>query len=187
MTKLNSQASDLQWVKQVRSLLIEVARASLTDIPQLPKQVSTDALPLAQQAQVVQEKAAHKADTSTWQYQESQWIEAVRQLLLELSRISLSDSPKLPDNIAHRTLTLAETAQDIQEVAESNATSDDKYNCEHDSTATVEHSAPLDELLHQVRDEIQAEQTGSVNPEAPQWQSILALLDQVQDLYHQLH
>jgi hypothetical protein len=179
MTQLNSQASDLQWIKQVRSLLIEVARASLTDIPRLPNQVSTDALPLAQQAQVIQEKTAQGADPSTWQSQQSQWIEAVRQLLLELSRISLSDSPRLPENIAHRTLTLVETAQDIQEVAENNISADeaDQPNL----------SAPLAQLLDQVQAELQAEQHNSVNPEAPEWQRILTLLTQIQDLYHQLH
>jgi hypothetical protein len=179
MTQLNSQASDLQWIKQVRSLLIEVARASLTDIPRLPKQVSTDALPLAQQAQVIQEKTAQGSNPSTWQSQQSQWIEAVRQLLLELSRISLSESPRLPENIAHRTLTLAETAQDIQEVAEKNSLSD-----ETDQSSS---SAPLAQLLYHVQAELQAEQRNSVNPEAPEWQSILALLTQIQDLYHQLH
>ncbi len=179
MTQLNSQASDLQWIKQVRSLLIEVARASLTDIPRLPKQVSTDALPLAQQAQVIQEKTAIASDASTWQFQQSQWIEDVRQLLLDLSRISLSESPKLPDNIAHSTLTLAETAQDIQEVAEKDSAMNET---EHSGQ-----SAPLDTLFAQVQQEIKAEQLSSVNPQASQWQSILTLLDQAQDLYHQLH
>jgi hypothetical protein len=179
MAQLNSLNSDLRWIKQVRSLLIEVARASLSDIPRLPKQVSTDALPLAQQAQAIQEKTDHNSDPSTWQSQQSQWIEAVRQLLLELSRIALSDSPKLPDNIAHRTLTLAETAQDIQEVAENsrNANGDDSFKP----------SAPLDPLLHQLQEEMQAEQLHSLNPEASEWQKIQTLLSQVQDLYHQLH
>ena len=179
MAQLNSQASDLQWIKQVRSLLIEVARASLSDIPRLPKQVSTDPLPLAQQAQTIQDKTAHSTDASTWQSQQSQWIEAVRQLLLELSRIALSESPKLPDNIAHRTLTLAETAQDIQEEAE-------KSPSIHEEES-FSPPAPLDPMLHQVREEMQAEQINSVNPEASQWQKIQTLLSQVQDLYHQLH
>lgn len=179
MAQLNSLNSDLQWIKQVRSLLIEVARASLSDIPRLPKQVSTDALPLAQQAQAIQEKTAQNSDASTWQSQQSQWIESVRQLLLELSRIALSESPKLPENIAHRTLTLAETAQDIQEEAEKSRSAN-----EEDS---LSQSAPLDPMLRQVREEMQAEQINSINPEAPQWQNIQALLSQVQDLYHQLH
>lgn len=179
MAQLNSLNSDLRWIKQVRSLLIEVARASLSDIPRLPKQVLTDALPLAQQAQAIQEKTAQSSDPSAWQSQQSQWIEAVRQLLLELSRIALSEDPKLPENIAHRTLTLAETAADIQEVAESSRSA----NAED----SLKQSAPLDPLLRQVLEEMQAEQIHSLNPEASQWQKIQTLLSQVQDLYHQLH
>ncbi|MGB3535645.1 MAG: hypothetical protein WBA13_19280 [Microcoleaceae cyanobacterium] len=180
MAQLNSQASDLQWIKQVRSLLIEVARASLTDIPRLPQQVLTDALPLAQQAQIIQEKTTLDTTTPSWQFQQRQWIEEVRQLLLELSRIALSESPKLPDNIAHRTLTLAETATDIQEVAEQHSTSSNEVD-------HTRYSAPLDSLFHQVREEVKAEQINSKNPKDPQWQSIQVLLTQVQDLYHQLH
>ncbi|MGB3404650.1 MAG: hypothetical protein WBA77_18340 [Microcoleaceae cyanobacterium] len=182
MAQLNSLNSDLRWIKQVRSLLIEVARASLSDIPRLPKQVLTDALPLAQQAQAIQEKTAQSSDSSTWQSQQGQWIEAVRQLLLELSRIALSDAPKLPDNIAHRTLTLAETAADIQEVAESSSSSNDSNDAD-----SLKPSAPLDPILRQVLEEMQAEQIHSLNPEASQWQKIQTLLSQVQDLYHQLH
>jgi hypothetical protein len=76
-------------------------------------------------------------------------------------------------------LTLVETAQDIQEVAEKNSSSE--------ATDRPSPSAPLDQLLEQVQAELQAEQGNSVNPEAPEWQRILALLTQIQDLYHQLH
>ncbi len=182
MTQLNSLASDLQWIRQVRSLLIDVARASLSDLPKLPQQVTTDALPLAQQAKIIQENAAKICDPSTWQYQEQEWIETVRQLLLELSRISLSESLKLPDDIAQRTLTLVETAQDIQETIESHETHDttDWLDVEAVSTAVDEH-------LNQVRLEIKTQQATSTNPEAPQWNQILALVDQAQVLYHQIY
>lgn len=98
MPRVSSQLSDLQWVKQVHDFLIEVARASLADTPKLPDSVSTQALPLAQKAQNIQQKVAKTG----WQSEKSQWIEQVRQLLLELSRVALGERPKLPENIAQR-------------------------------------------------------------------------------------
>ncbi|NJO71701.1 MAG: hypothetical protein HC825_08480 [Oscillatoriales cyanobacterium RM1_1_9] len=56
MARLDVKSSDLQWVEKVRSFLIDVARASLADIPKLPERVATDALPLAQQAQQIQQQ-----------------------------------------------------------------------------------------------------------------------------------
>lgn len=178
MTQLNSLDPDLQWIKQVRGLLIEVARASLSDIPKFPKQVMTDALPLAEQAKMIQQKASQPDRHSIWQHQQQDWLEEVRQLLVELSRISLSESPKLPEDIAQQTLTLVETAQDLQETLENpNLT---------DGNRTGVTITALDQQLDQVRVELQTEQATSTNPEAPQWNQILALLDQAQHLYHQV-
>jgi hypothetical protein len=189
MTKLSSHFSDVEWLEKVRNLLIEIARASLADLPRLPERVSTEALPLAQNAQILQQNAAKFNHHLNWQEQ-NQWLEEVRQLLLELSRIALSEYPKPPENIAQRALMLAETAQDLQEKLPENI---DEEEEDPDPQPPTNPPLKLDEtptspeqLLNQLQSLLKAEQASSSNPQLPQWQQVLTLLDIVQEIYSKI-
>ncbi|HAN74553.1 MAG TPA: hypothetical protein DCQ51_05280 [Planktothrix sp. UBA8407] len=183
MPRVSSQLSDLQWVKQVHDFLIEVARASLADSPKLPDSVSTQALPLAQKAQNILQKPANTG----WQSQKSQWIEQVRQLLLELSRIALGESPKLPENIAQRALTLAETAQDIQQDVEDSGededSGDDGDETENSSREIV---LSVNDLFKHLKDRLTAEHHSNNSAGDDQWQQLLTLLDMVHQTYNRI-
>ena len=114
----NSYYSDLEWVDRVHQLLIEIAKASLSDKPQLPENIPGRAIPLAKEAKHIQERTdSQPSQNSYWQRQESEWVEQVRQILLELSRVSLSDIPRLPASLGQQALMLAQTAQEIKNTA----------------------------------------------------------------------
>ena len=189
MTKLSSHFSDVEWLEKVHRLLIEIARASLSDLPRLPESVSTEALPLAQNAEIIQQNAGKFNHYLNWQ-QQSQWLKEVRQLLLELSRIALSERPKLPDNIAQRALMLAETAQDLRENLPEGAEAEWENEAEPQNTSEPrpeEDPTSPEQLLQQLQNRVQAEQASSGNPQLPQWQQVLTLLDVVRELYGQIH
>lgn len=188
MPRVSPQLTDLQWVKQVHDFLIEVARASLADSPKLPESVSIQALPLAQKAQTIQQKAENSPNHHTsWHSQKSQWIEQVRQLLLELSRIALSERPKLPENIAQRALTLAETAQDIQEALDDSGRDDTSGNDEEEADDwSRETSLSVEDLLKRLKEGLIAEYQTNKPDGDPQWQQLLTLLDVVEDTYHRI-
>lgn len=188
MNQVASQLSDLQWIKQVHDLLIDVARASLADTPKLPDAALTQALPLAQKAQSIQQKASQTSEVHrSWQSQQTQWIEQVRQLLLELSRIALAERPKLPENIAQRALTLAETAQDIQEELEDESQDEFYVNEETESENTNGNTAlSVDALLNLLKERLTGEYNTSKNPHDPQWQQLLTLVDVVEQTYRRI-
>ncbi|MEB3279923.1 MAG: hypothetical protein VKK42_13500 [Lyngbya sp.] len=184
MTKLSSHFSDVEWLEKVHSLLIEIARASLADLPRLPESVSTEALPLARNAQILQQNTAKFTHHLNWQ-QQSQWLEEVRQLLLELSRIALSERPKLPENIAQRALLLAETAQDLRENLPDNGEAqwDNEAEPQTPEPKNDQSSTSPEQLLQQLQNRLQAEQARSSNPQLPQWQQLFTLLDIVGEIY----
>ncbi|NEN87513.1 MAG: hypothetical protein F6K48_00615 [Okeania sp. SIO3H1] len=111
MTNLNSHCSDTEWIEQVYQLLFEIVRTSLSDKPKLPENVAEKALPLAQKAKIIQEKA----DGQIIPPDSLEWVEKVRQLLLDLSRASLADIPRLPVSMGQRSLVLAQTAKEIKD------------------------------------------------------------------------
>lgn len=184
MTKLSSHLSDVEWLEKVHNLLIEIARASLADLPRLPERVSTEALPLAQNAQILQQNADKLAKNPHWQ-QQDQWLEDVRKLLLELSRIALSEYPKPPENIAQRALMLAEIAQDLQEKLSESQEEDDEPPSD-DSFNMNERSVSSEQLLEQLKSSLQAELASSSNPQLPQWQQALTLVEVLQEIYRQI-
>jgi len=181
MPRVSSQLSDLQWVKQVHDFLIEVARASLADTPKLPDSVSTQALPLAQKAQNIQQKVAKTG----WQSEKSQWIEQVRQLLLELSRVALGERPKLPENIAQRALALAETAQDIHEDSADSGEDDDSEEGRYETDNSSE-EASVNDLFKHLKDRLTTEQQTANGTGDAQWQQLLTLLDMVHQTYNRI-
>ncbi|MEL7038682.1 MAG: hypothetical protein AAFO04_24175 [Cyanobacteria bacterium J06592_8] len=189
MTKLDSHFSDVEWLEKVHDLLIEIARAALADLPRLPEKVATEAMPLAQNAQIIQQNTNKFNRYFNWPEQD-EWLEEVRQLLIELSRLSLSERPKLPDNMAQRVLILAETAQDLKENLPD--LGDEEWDSDVDPIDSEAHS--FDEsslsslqLLQHLHSRLQAEQASSTNPQLPQWQQVLILLDVVSELYSQIH
>ncbi|NEQ36086.1 MAG: hypothetical protein F6K40_07235 [Okeania sp. SIO3I5] len=111
MNNLNSHYSDTEWVDKVHQLLVEIASASVSDKPKLPEDVAERALPLAKKAESIQEKA----DSLIIPSDSLEWVEKVRELLLDLSRDSLADTPRLSVSMGQRSLTLAKIAQNIKD------------------------------------------------------------------------
>ncbi len=111
MNNLNSHYSDTEWVEKVHQLLVEIARASVSDKPKLPENVAERALPLAEKAKSIQEKA----DSLIIPTDSLEWVGKVRKFLLDLSRASLADIPRLTVSIGQSSLTLAKTAQEIKD------------------------------------------------------------------------
>ncbi len=111
MNDLSSHYSDSEWVDQVNKLLVEIASISVSDQPKLPENIAEKALPLAKKAKSIQEKA----DSVIIPSDSLEWVGKVRQLLLDLSRASLADIPRLPVSIGQRSLVLAKTAQNIKD------------------------------------------------------------------------
>ncbi|HIK51804.1 MAG TPA: inorganic pyrophosphatase, partial [Oscillatoriales cyanobacterium M59_W2019_021] len=121
MDNFQWQSSELEWVERVRQLCVEIARAALADLPALPECLSQRALPLAEQGEEIADAISDRqgiTQSDRSQSPELAWIDRVRQFFLELSRLSLSERPRLPDHLSGRSLDLAEEAQDIQEAAE---------------------------------------------------------------------
>ena len=117
MNNLNSHYSDTEWVEKVYQLLVEIARASVSDKPKLPEDVAEKALPLAKKAKSIQEKA----DSPIIPPDSLEWVGKVRQLLLDLSRASLADTPRLTVGLGQSSLNLAKIAQEIKnKIAEKN-------------------------------------------------------------------
>jgi hypothetical protein len=56
MNNYHYHHSDIDWVEKVHQLLVEIARASLSDQPKLPENVAERALPLANKAKVSKKK-----------------------------------------------------------------------------------------------------------------------------------
>ncbi|HLO48984.1 MAG TPA: inorganic pyrophosphatase [Kamptonema sp.] len=179
MTNFNSQSTDINWVEDVYQLLMDIARCSLSDLPRLPDNFSQKALPLLQKVQSIEDDRDGQAISGLHSGHEREWAQQVRQFLLEITSVYLSEQPRMPENLAGRAITLAEKAQAIKEIAEN----------ETESTADeVDSSVPHpDALLHLLRESLKIQRSKSSNPDAPQWQQVITMLDVMQGMYNQIH
>lgn len=178
MSNLNSQSADIDWVEDVYQLLMDIARCSLSDIPRLPDNFSQKALPLLQKVQSIEDDRDSQAISGLHSGHEREWAQQVRQFLLEITSVYLSAQPRMPENLAGRAITLAEKAQAIKEIAENETPSIDEVD------GTVPHP---DALLHLLRESLKIQRSKSSNPDAPQWQQVITMLDVLQGMYNQIH
>jgi hypothetical protein len=177
MTNFNSQSTDINWVEDVYQLLMDIARSSLSDIPRLPDNFSQKALPLLQKVQSIEDGQDGQASSGTSGY-EREWAQQVRQFLLEITSVYLSEQPRMPENLAGRAITLAEKAQAIKESADEN-----EPPSVNESDSSVPHP---DVLLQLLRESFKIQRSKSHNPDAPQWQQAITMLDVVQGMYTQV-
>ena len=180
MDNWNSQSGDIESVDQVYQLLLEIARSSLSDIPRIPENITQKSLPLLQKLQSIQQRRQGQAFKSdSFSVNDLEWVAQVRQLLEELTGESLSERPKMPENMAGRALTLADKAQSIKERIEENAA--------HSSTDEDENSLQSpDALLNLLHQSLKTQRAKSYQPDSPEWQQLLTLLDVVQSIYKQI-
>jgi hypothetical protein len=193
MNNLKWQSAELEWVGQVRHLLLELARASLADIPRLPENLSPKALPLIERGKAILDAASRQGiSESTWEkHPELEWVECVRQFFVELTRISLSEHPRLPENLSLRSLELAERAQTIEEELEEaieaakKTTSDRSQSSDRSavSSESVQTPAAPGLLIEQLQSSIKNLQETSKNPEASEWSQMMNLIDLMRSLY----
>lgn len=180
MNNWNSQSGDIEWVDQVYQLLLEIARSSLSDIPKIPENITVKAIPLIQKVQSIQKRPDGQVFKSgSFSINDREWVDQVCQLLVELTGASLSERPKMPENLAGRALTLADKAQNIKEIIEENS-----------SLAPVDQDDnPLqspEALLNLLHDSLKNQRAKSYKPDAPEWQQVLSLLDVVQSIYKEI-
>ncbi|MCW6049534.1 inorganic pyrophosphatase [Microcoleus sp. A2-C5] len=179
MDNWNSQSGDIESVDQVYQLLLEIARSSLSDIPRIPENITLKSLPLLQKLQSIQQRPQVQAFKSdSFSVSDLEWVAQVRQLLEELTHQSLSERPKMPENMAGRALTLADKAQSIKETIENAAGSP-----KDEDESSFESPDALLNLLHQ---SLKTQRAKSYKPDAPEWQQVLSLLDVVQSIYKQI-
>jgi hypothetical protein len=180
MDNWNSQSGDIESVDEVYQLLLEIARSSLSDIPRIPENITQKSLPLLQKLQSIQQRPQGQGFKSdSFSVNDLEWVAQVRQLLEELTAQSLSERPKMPENMAGRALTLADKAQSIKETIEENAA--------HSPIDEDEHSLQSPEaLLNLLHQSLKTQRAKSYQPDAPEWQQLLTLLDVVQSIYKQI-
>lgn len=181
MSNVNSPTTDLDWVGSVYELLLEIARCGLSDNPRLPDRISEKSLPLIQKAQEIEERNRGK-EQSGWQQREKDWIQEVSQLFIDLTRISLSETPKIPENLPRNALRLADTAQSIQENL-------DQFGEESSpSSGDGNLDSPLspDELLKALQISFQQQREKSGHPDASEWQQLFVLLDTIRGIYQRI-
>ncbi|OCR01756.1 inorganic pyrophosphatase [Oscillatoriales cyanobacterium USR001] len=176
MNNLNSQSTNINWVEDVYQLLMDIARSSLSDIPRLPENFSQKALPLLQKVQSIEDSHDGQGISGTSGY-EREWAQQVRQFLLEITSVYLSEQPRMPENLAGRAIGLAEKAQAIKESAENESPS------VNESDNSVPHP---DGLLQLLRESLKIQRSKSKNPDAPQWQQAITMLDVLQGMYNQV-
>jgi len=180
MNNWNSQSGDVEWVDQVYQLLLEIARSSLSDIPRIPENITVKAIPLIQKVQSIQQRPDGQVFKSgSFSVNDHEWVDRVCQLLVELTSASLSEQPKLPENLAGRSLALPDRAQKLKEDIEENAAQ---------TPADEEENSlqPPDALLSLLHHSLKTQRAKSYNPDAPEWQQVLSLLDVVQSIYKQI-
>lgn len=197
MNNFQWQSSELEWVERVRQLCVEIARAALSDLPALPDRLSQKALPLAEQGEDLVDTISARQGISPSdrsQSPELAWIDRVRQFFLELSRLSLSERPQLPDHLSQRSLDLAEEAQDIQEAAEAARESGGSPDSVSEGSPEIakpqmSSSDVLDAnlspglLLDRLQKSVKIQWAHSDRPDAPEWQQLVNLLDIARSLY----
>ncbi|MEG3862391.1 inorganic pyrophosphatase [Microcoleus sp. herbarium12] len=180
MDNWNSQSGDIESVDQVYQLLLEVARSSLSDIPRIPENITQKSLPLLQKLQSIQQRPQGQAFKSdSFSANDLEWVAQVRQLLEELTRQSLSERPKMPENMAGRALSLADKAQSIKETIEEKSA---PSPTDEDENSFQSPDALLN-LLHQ---SLKTQRAKSYQPDAPEWHQLLTLLDVAQSIYKQI-
>ncbi|MGC9505446.1 hypothetical protein [Baaleninema sp.] len=197
---LNWQSSEYEWIELVRQLLLELARACLGDLPKLPMHVAQQARPMAETAgRLLDEARSRGIAEAQWKhYPELAWTHDARKLFLELAQVYLSDLPKLPDNASIRALDLAERAQTLLEnpmdsASESSSSDSSQENPTPSQTAetTPSHGENLEnaspsKLMSLLKGRLEQQRSRSSNPDAPEWQQLLNLLDVAQGLYRNL-
>jgi len=208
MNDLKKQKEEREWVEQVIQLLRDIARAGLSDIPKLPENISIRAIPLAKKAKSIQEEGNSQSGANAWQSLSLEWVEQVISLLGELSRISLSDRPKLPDLVSQKALALAKQGQKIKETAfeptESTTfepTKSTTFEPTESTTFEPTESTPTEEpqtaistgqlqspglLLDLLQKSLKIEWANSNHPDAPEWQQLINLLDIAKGLYQRI-
>jgi len=206
MNDLKKHQEDREWVEQTIQLLRDIARAGLSDLPKLPENISIRAIPLAKKAKSIQEEGNSQ---SGWQSPEMAWVEQVISLLSELSRISLSDRPKLPDFVSQKALDLAKQGQKIKETAAFEPTKSTTFEPTESTTfeptesTTFEptESTPTEAqqtairgdqlqspglLLDLLQKSLKIEWAKSNHPDVPEWQQLINLLDIAKGLYQRI-
>ena len=171
MTNFTTHYLDRNAVEQAYQLLIEIARASLADIPVLPLNISNKALPILKEL-----KSGLDANGHT-QSNDYEWLNDVSQLFTEIVTISLSEKPRIPENLAQRSLRLADRLQEWQEKS-----TDTRREEKSEKEESKQEKSSAHVLLQQLQQQLKDEQKHGQGSDKAEWQQIFSLLDVVKGL-----
>lgn len=191
MNDVNWQSKYQDWIGKVRLFLRQTAQAYLSDTPRLPEPLAQQIVPLSQKAQEIrrmyQDESGHLPEGDT----DLQWLDKVSRFLRELSALYLSDEPSLPQNLldlSSRARVLAKEAQRIQEHSPSSnpATPGIGASADVDGPDSPPSLAKDDLTIENLQKKIKIQWADSSNPNAPEWQQLIVLLDVAKGLYRNL-
>lgn len=180
MSNFSWQSQDIEWIEQVRQLLLELARACLGDTPKLPENLSQRAIPMTQKAQELLKLAREQGYSGN----EITWVEQVNQLFFDLARVALAERPKLPDHLSQTLLSLAQKAQEIKDTAVITPVISPVYPVSPPAEEDLLKSPEV--LLELLEKSIKQQWSASANSNAPEWQQLLNLVEISQSLYQRL-
>ncbi|MDJ1179439.1 hypothetical protein PJF56_11250 [Roseofilum sp. BLCC_M91] len=195
MNDVNWQLKYHDWIGKVRLFLRQTAQAYLSDTPRLPETLAQQIVPLSQKAQEIKNDYQDDSGNLPEGDPDLLWLDQVSQFLRELSSVYLSDQPSLPQNLfdlSSRARQLAKEAQRIQDNgSSSNAahaptgeTSSSDLN--EDGDSPLPPAANHDLTIEDLQKKIKIQWANSQNPNAPEWQQLIVLLDVAKGLYRNL-
>lgn len=191
MNDVNWQSKYQDWIGKVRLFLRQTAQAYLSDTPRLPETLAQQIVPLSQKAQeirkIYQDESGHLPE---WD-KDLLWLDQVSQFLRELSSLYLSDQPSLPQNLldlSSRARVLAKEAQRIQEHSPSSNPANPGIapSADRDGPDSLPDLAQDDITIENLQKKIKIQWADSPNPNAPEWQQLIILLDVAKGLYRNL-
>jgi len=194
MNDVNWQSKYHDWIGKVRLFLRQTAQAYLSDTPRLPETLAQQIVPLSQKAQEIKKDYLDESGNLPEGDRDLIWLDQVSQFLRELSSVYLSDQPSLPQNLFDLSSRARELAKEAQRIQDNDSSVNAAYAPpETTSRSDLDHgNSPLPPLgshdvsIEDLQKKIKVEWANSNNPNAPEWQQLIVLLDVAKGLYRTL-
>ncbi|MDJ1175422.1 hypothetical protein [Roseofilum capinflatum] len=195
MNDVNWQSEYRDWIGKVRLFLRQTAQAYLSDTPRLPETIAQQIVPLSQKAQEIKKDYQDESGNLPEGDADLLWLDQVCQFLRELSGVYLSDQPSLPQNLFDLSSRARELAKEAQRIQDNGSSSTSAYTpTENTSSSDLDNSgdSPLppgvshDLTIEDLQKKIKIQWANSQNPNAPEWQQLIVLLDVAKGLYRNL-
>ncbi|MBP0031072.1 hypothetical protein [Roseofilum sp. Guam] len=194
MNDVNWQSKYKDWIDKVRLFLTQTAQAYLLDIPRLPETLTPQITPLSRKAKEIKEIYQDESGNLPEGDVDLLWVDQVHQFLQKLSDLYLaSNQPSSLHNhldLSSQARTLAKEAKRIQEHPSQPKSTHGSPGITPSSDLDKHDSLPPlsrdDMSIEDLQKKIKIQWANSSNPNAPEWQQLIVLLDVAQGLYRNL-